>query len=191
MSIQGVSLFNNNIKSQPMKSNKQQDLAVSNKLEKTPQNDSICFNGKKTPQDDGLKISCKEADGLRYDLEYSKPSIMRGNFRISGDEIELDIKNKLGGSRDIVGVVYGEDMNLNLSSGVFGVYSGKITGNIGNKNLDLKYRSNESVKSIELFGDVDSIDDDMMTVLTLLIKDKVKFDIKAEEAMMLIAIASA
>lgn len=187
MNIQSVSSINSKyVFSSQNKINKNN---IYQSLERSSLADSVSFQAKKE-KEEGTSFSCKEADILRYDLDYSKPSIMRGNYSVSGENLNLEIKNKLGGGRDIVGNIYDSEVNLNLNSGVFGVYGGKVTGMINDKPIDLKYISREGIKKIEIYGDITNIDSDTMSVLLLLIKDKIKFDIKSEEAMMLIAMAS-
>lgn len=150
--------------------------------------DTFTFTSKK---EEYTTISCKEADNLRYDVEYTKPSAMKGNFEISGDEIELVVKNKMNGVREITGTAYDKEINIKLDSGILGSTKGKLTGTIDNTTLDLKYKGNNNSKKIQLAGNLEQIEDKFMPLITMLISDKIKADIKAEELLMILVATSA
>ena len=122
------------------------------------------------------RYSCKGADELKYDLEYTKPSFFNRNYDISGEEISLSVKNKLLGVQNVSGIGYGEAVNIDIDSGVFASRKGTVTGTINGKTIVVKYRANENAKSINLSGNIEDLDEKSKNLLIALISDKIKFD---------------
>lgn len=148
--------------------------------------DKVNFCAKK----DYVVISCREADDLKYDLEFTKPSVFKGDFEITGEDVELTIKNKIVSGRDISGTAYNKDISINITSGVKGALKGNVLGYIDGKPIDIKYQGNSSMKSVKLAGNLEDIDSKLMPLVVMLISDKIKADTKAEEAMLLLAVTS-
>lgn len=145
--------------------------------------DSVNFKSKNKEKDVYKTYSCKDADFLKYDLEYSKPTYLKGKYEINGEEVELEVKNKLGGVQNIRGEAFDNDINVNIDSGFFGVRKGRVFGNVGEQEFDLKYLANENAKSIKIAGNMDAFDDKTKALIIMLITDKLRYDLRAEQEM--------
>ena len=153
-----------------------------------PPVDTVSFKGKE--KDAYKNYSCKDADMLKYDLDYSKPSFFKGSYEINGDDVELEVKNKFGGAQNIKGEAYGTNVDLTIDTGFFGVRKGKVTGMIGDKPVNFKYQANENAKSLKISGEIEHLDDKNKALAIMLITDKLKYDIRAEQEMEMAAIAT-
>lgn len=151
--------------------------------------DTVCFKGKEE-KTEYKNYSCKDADMLKYDLEYSKTSLFNRNYEIIGDDVELSVKNTLTSGQNIVGKAYDKDVNININSGTFGIRKGNAKGSVNNKEFDIKYQTNENSKNIKIAGDIEHLDDKEKALLIMLISDKIKHDLKVEEEMEMLVIAS-
>ena len=148
----------------------------------TPETDTVSFKGKEEEKKEAYKTySCKDADMLKYDLEYTKPNFFTRNYEIYGENLELVAKNKWGGAQNVSGNAYDEDFDVNIDSGLFGVRKGKVTGFAQGKELNIGYMVNENAKSIKLTGNIDELDDKNKALLIMLITDKVKHDLRLEQ----------
>lgn len=169
MSISGISI-QNNLGLQVAKSASAANLKV-----KAYPADSVSLGSKE--KDNFTSYSCKEADMLKYDLEYSKPSFINGNYNISGKDIELEVKNTLfSGKRTVCGNAYGKDVNLDLTTKILSVNNGCVKGKIGDKEINLQYEANENAKNVKISGDFDSLDDKDKTLAIRLVMDKFEND---------------
>ena len=146
-----------------------------------PQVDSVSFKAKEN--DIYKTYSCKDADMLKYDLDYSKPSFLKGKYEITGDDVELEVKNKFGGTQNIKGEAFGSPVNLDIGSGFFGVRKGEVIGMIGDKAVNFKYQANENAKNIKISGNIDQLDDKNKALVIMLVTDKLKYDLRAEQEM--------
>lgn len=158
-------------------------------LESSPAVDTVSFRGSEKV-DEYKNYSCKDADMLKYDLEYSKPSFFNRNYEIIGDDVELSVKNKFGGVQNIYGEANEKHVDVNVDSGFFGIRKGKVYGTIGDKEISVEYKANETSKNIKIKGDLDHLDKDEKALLTMLISDKFKYDLRVEQEMEMVAIAS-
>ena len=150
--------------------------------------DTVNFQAKK--KEVYKNYSCKDADMLKYDLEYTKPSYFRRNYEIYGDDIELTAKNKVGGAQVVSGNAYDESFQIKIDSGVFGVRKGEVTGTVEGKKLNVAYMANENAKSIKLSGNFEDFNDKNKALIIMLINDKVKHDLRAEQEMEMAMIAT-
>lgn len=123
-------------------------------------------------------FSLKDADILKYDLDYSIPYGLKNNYNITGENVELKVKNSVGGVQKVTGSAFGYNVNIKLSSGLLGDRAGSVIGNIGNKDIFLNYEGNEKSRRIKLAGDVDLLEDNEKKLFILLIGDKIKYDIE-------------
>lgn len=164
MSISGISI-QNNLGLQVAKSASAANLKV-----KAYPADSVSFGSKE--KDNFTSYSCKEADMLKYDLEYSKPSFLNGNYNISGKDIELEVKNTFFSGRTVRGNAYGKDVNLDLTTKILSINNGRVKGKIGDKEINLQYEANENAKNVKISGDFDSLDDKDKTLAIRLVMDK-------------------
>ena len=153
-----------------------------------PAVDTVSFKAK--AKDVYKSYSCKDADMLKYDLDYSKPSFFKGKYEINGDEVELEVKNKFGGAQNIKGEAFGANVDVDIDSGFFGVRKGEVTGIIGDKPVKFKYQANENAKSIKISGEFEHLDDKSRALAIMLITDKLKYDIRAEQEMEMVAIST-
>lgn len=160
-------------------------------LEYSPAVDTVSFKGKNDDAEKDYKnYSCKDADMLKYDLEFSKPSFFNRGYDIVGDDVELVVKNKMGGVQNISGEAYENAVDVNIDSGLFGVRKGSAKGVIGDKNFELEYRANENSKNIKIKGDIEHLDDNEKALLLMLISDKIKYDVRVEQELEMVALAS-
>ena len=158
-------------------------------LERSPMSDAVSFKAKKK-EDEFTAFSCKEADMLRYDVEYTKPSLLKGSYEILGDDLGLKVNKKTLAGRDIVGNVNGKDVNINISSGALeSCFKGTIKGSIDNKPIELKYRGSENYRSIRLAGNHQDIDSSVMPALLMVLTDKIRDD-KANDDLIATAIVA-
>lgn len=160
-------------------------------LEYTPATDTVSFKGKDVEVEKEFKnYSCKDADMLKYDLDYSKPSFFNRGYEIVGDNVELVVKNKLGGAQNVSGEAFESTINVTIDSGIFGIRKGTVKGVIGDKEIEAEYRANENSKNIKIKGDIEHFDEKEKALILMLISDKIKYDIRAEQELEMIAIAS-
>ena len=152
--------------------------------------DSVNFMSKSKEKDSYKTYSCKDADMLKYDLEYSKPGFFKGKYEINGDDVELEVKNKFGGVQNVFGEAYGKRMDIDIDSGFFGVRKGEVTGFIGDAPIYLKYQVNENAKNVKIQGDFESLDKDSQALVIMLINDKLKHDLRSEQEMEMVAIST-
>lgn len=167
------------------------DVIENKSLEFSPATDTVSFKGKNAEIEKEFKnYSCKDADMLKYDLDYSKPSFFNRGYDIVGDDVELVVKNKLGGAQNITGEAFESTINVTIDSGVFGIRKGSVKGVIGDKEIQAEYRANENSKNIKIKGDIEHLDEKEKALLLMLISDKIKYDIRTEQELEMIAIAS-
>ena len=152
--------------------------------------DSVNFMSKTKEKNSYKAYSCKDADMLKYDLEYSKPGFFKGKYEINGDDVELEVKNKFGGVQNVFGEAYGKRMDIDIDSGFFGVRKGEVTGYIGDAPIYLKYQVNENAKNVKIQGDFESLDKDSQALVIMLINDKLKYDLRSEQEMEMVAIST-
>lgn len=158
-------------------------------LERSPLADSVSFKAKKKDEE-FTTFSCKDADMLRYDVEYTKPSLIKGSYEILGDDISLKVNKKTLSGRDIIGNVNGKDVNVNISSGALeSCFKGTIKGSIDNKPIELKYRGSENYRSVRLAGNHQDVDSSVMPALLMVLTDKIRDD-KANDDMIATAIVA-
>ena len=155
-----------------------------NTLVRSPGNDTVAFRGK----EGGTVISCREADNMRYDINYTKRSFWKNDYKMLGDDVDLYVKdNGFTGNRSISGKGFGHDFDINISTKTFSLNNGKVTGKIDGNDIELKY--NHGGNRVIIEGDMDSIQGEERALLTMLISDKVNYAIKQDqEAAMAMAI---
>ena len=150
-------------------------------LERSPITDSVSFQSKQRDKN-VMVVSLKGADELKYDLEYNKVSKWRNDTNVVGDDVDVNFKHGLGGSK-LTGNAYSH--NINLEYDCKGLDPNKMTikGKIDNKNVDLKY--NILGNNVNIEGDISEIDENTLNMMNMFAKD---YAVIANEQLMLAAL---
>lgn len=168
MGIQDVSnaSINNNVLTSNKVSSKK------SKLERTPMKDDVSFTGKdkKEPAEKNT-FSLKEAENLKYDLEYNKVSKWKNEYKVTGDNIDLELRHKFSSST-LKGSAYNKDLDLEFCNNGFNPNNMKLKGKIDGKEISLDCEINE--KNINISGDLKDIDEETLNLLNIIAIDHAK-----------------
>ena len=180
MSFQQVNLWTNFSNGTSGKLTTPQTIST-NKLENSPPTDTVCFKGAISSNETYKGYSCEEGEKLRNNLAYSTPHLIKGNYDIIGDDVQLSVKNDIKGNQIIQGNAFNLPVNLKIDKPLLNFKRCKMIGNIGDKTLDIKCQTNDLSKKLLLSGNIDELDDKSKALALMLLDDIRITDKKTEE----------
>ena len=113
-------------------------------------------------------VSLKDADNLKYDVEYNRLSRFKTDTNIVGENIDIYFKNWLSGSK-VMGTAYNHVINLEYTSTGFNPNKMNIKGKIDTDEISLTY--NILGNNVKIEGDISAIDDKTLTLMNMLARD--------------------
>lgn len=113
-------------------------------------------------------ISLKDADNLKYDVEYNKLARFKNDVNIAGENINIDFKHGLNGSR-VTGKAYNHELNLEYVCKGFNPNKMAIRGDIDGNPVSLRYEIIGN--NVNITGDLSAIDKDTLTLMNMLSRD--------------------
>lgn len=113
-------------------------------------------------------LSLREADNLKYEVEYNKVARLKNDVNIVGDNINIYFRPGLNGTK-VDGVAYNHVLNLEYVCKGFNPNKMGIKGRIDNKDISIK--SVISGNNVTIEGDTSNIDNETMTLLNMLSRD--------------------
>lgn len=113
-------------------------------------------------------VSLKDADDLKYDVEYNKLSRLKNDVNIIGDDINIYFRNGISNSQ-VSGMAYNHFINLEYACKGFNPNKMIIKGKIDNKEVSLKY--DIMGNNVNITGNISEIDDNVLTLMNMLARD--------------------
>ena len=138
-----------------------------NNFNRLVKNNNTNFYGKNDKETIKV-ISLKDADNLKYDVEYNKLSRFKNNFNIIGDNIDIIVINGINGSK-VTGNAYNHNIDAKYICPGYNSNKMIIKGNIDGKNIFLKY--NIMGNNVNIEGDLSELDNQTITLLNMLARD--------------------
>ena len=130
-------------------------------------NSSNVFRAKS--KDDMIStVSLRNADELKYDVEYNKISRLKNDVNIIGKDINIYFKPNINSSR-VIGGAYNHNLDLEYVCKGFSPNKMLIRGRIDNQDVELRY--NIIGNNVNIQGDTSGLDENTITLLNMLSRD--------------------
>lgn len=113
-------------------------------------------------------VSLRDADELKYDVEYNKVSRFKNDVNIIGKNVNVYFKPNINSSR-VIGSAYNHNLDLEYVCKGFSPNKMLIRGQIDNNVIELRY--NIIGNNVNIQGDISNIDKDTITLLNMLSRD--------------------
>lgn len=151
-------------------------------LERTPQKDSVSFQGLSNQQEE-IQQNFSIDDVKSIEKKYScKKKFFSSTYKLSGDGVDLKVKDGFLGARTVTGSAFGKDINLKLITD-FGMLSSdkvKISGTIGQNDVNLAMKPKlgfwGGFKEGSLSGVMNSGDKNLLPIIGALSENRYMVD---------------
>ena len=113
-------------------------------------------------------VSLKDADNLKYDVEYTKLNRLKNDVNIVGDDINIYFRNGISNSQ-VSGMAYDHIINLEYACKGFNSNRMIIKGKVDNTAVSLRY--DIMGNNVNITGDISEIDENVLTLMNMLARD--------------------
>ena len=113
-------------------------------------------------------ISLRDADELKYDVEYNIISKLKNDLNITGENINVYFKNNINSSK-LTGDAFNHNFDVEYSCKGFNPNKMYLKGRVDNNPIKLKYVI--AGNNVKIEGDISRLDDNTITLLNMIARD--------------------